>query len=350
MAGVRPDYVRPLDLKHGRVDMTHGSGGRAMAQLIEELFARHFDNEFLRQGNDGATLPMPAGGRMVMSCDGHVVSPLFFAGGDIGCLSVHGTINDVAVMGAKPLWLAASFIMEEGFPLADLARIVESMAKAAKEAGVPVVTGDTKVVEQGKADGVFITTTGVGVVPEGVTLSGDRARPGDAILLSGTLGDHGMAIMAQRENLGFSAPIVSDTAALHGLIAAMLATGADIRVLRDPTRGGLATTLNEIARQSRAGMMLEEEAIPVNPEVAAACEFLGLDPLYVANEGKLVAIVAEADAERVLAAMRAHPLGQRAARIGAVTADDHHFVQMTTGFGGRRIVDWLTGEQLPRIC
>ncbi|MDK9726523.1 MAG: hydrogenase expression/formation protein HypE [Sterolibacteriaceae bacterium MAG5] len=350
MAGVRPDYVRPLDLKHGRVDMTHGSGGRAMAQLIEELFARHFDNEFLRQGNDGATLPMPTGGRMVMSCDGHVVSPLFFAGGDIGCLCVHGTINDVAVMGAKPLWLAASFIMEEGFPLADLARIVESMARAAKEAGVPVVTGDTKVVEQGKADGVFITTTGVGVVPEGVTLSGDRARPGDVILLSGTLGDHGMAIMAQRENLGFSAPIVSDTAALHGLIAAMLETGADIRVLRDPTRGGLATTLNEIARQSRAGMMLEEEAIPVNPEVAAACEFLGLDPLYVANEGKLVAIVAEADAERVLAAMRAHPLGRKAARIGAVTADDHHFVQMTTGFGGRRIVDWLTGEQLPRIC
>ncbi len=350
MAGVRPDYVRPLDLKQGRVDMTHGSGGRAMAQLIEELFGRHFDNEFLRQGNDGATLPMPAGGRMVMSCDGHVVSPLFFAGGDIGCLSVHGTINDVAVMGAKPLWVAASFIMEEGFPLADLARIVESMAKAAKEAGVPVVTGDTKVVEQGKADGVFISTTGVGVVPEGVTLSGDRARPGDVILLSGTLGDHGMAIMAQRENLGFSAPIVSDTAALHGLIAVMLETGADIRVLRDPTRGGLATTLNEIARQSRAGMMLDEAAIPVNPAVAAACEFLGLDPLYVANEGKLVAVVAEADAERVLAAMRAHPLGQRAARIGSVTADDHHFVQMTTAFGGRRIVDWLTGEQLPRIC
>jgi len=347
----RSAYVRPLDVKHGRVDMTHGSGGRAMAQLIEELFARHFDNEFLRQGNDGATLPMPAGARMVMSCDGHVVAPLFFPGGDIGCLSVHGTINDVAVMGATPLWLAASFILEEGFPLADLARIVESMAHAAKVAGVPVVTGDTKVVEQGKADGVFITTTGVGVVPAGVApLSGERARPGDAILLSGTIGDHGMAIMAQRESLGFSSPIVSDTAALHGLIAAMLATGADIRVLRDPTRGGLATTLNEIARQSGAGMMLEEPHIPVNPAVAAACEFLGLDPLYVANEGKLVAIVAAADAERVLAAMRAHPLGLRAARIGTVLEDPHHFVQMTTGFGGRRIVDWLTGEQLPRIC
>jgi hydrogenase expression/formation protein HypE len=353
MNKVRENYVRPLDIKHGRVDMTHGSGGRAMAQLIEELFGRHFDNEWLRQGNDGATLPIPIvpmGGRLVMSCDGHVVSPLFFPGGDIGCLSVHGTINDVAVMGAKPLYLAASFILEEGFPLADLARIVESMARAAKEAGVPVVTGDTKVVEAGKADGVFITTTGVGVVPEGVTLSGDRARAGDVILLSGSIGDHGMAIMAQRESLGFSAPIVSDTVALHGLIEAMLATGVDIRCLRDPTRGGLATTLNEIARQSGVGMMLDEAAIPVNPEVAAACEFLGLDPLYVANEGKLVAIVAEKDAERLLATMRAHPLGARAARIGAVLADDHHFVQMTTGFGGRRIVDWLTGEQLPRIC
>ncbi len=350
MSAARSNYVRPLDIKNGRVDMTHGSGGRAMAQLIEELFGRHFDNEFLRQGNDGATLPAPTGGRMVMACDGHVVSPLFFPGGDIGCLSVHGTINDVAVMGAKPLWLAANFILEEGFPLADLDRIVASMARAAAEAGVPVVTGDTKVVERGKADGVFIGTTGVGVVPEGVNVSGDRARAGDAILLSGTLGDHGMAIMAQRESLGFAAPILSDTAALHALIAAMLATGADVRVLRDPTRGGLATTLNEIARQSQAGMMIEESAIPVNPEVAAACEFLGLDPLYVANEGKLVAIVAEADAERVLAAMRAHPRGVRAARIGTVIEDPHHFVQMTTGFGGRRIVDWLTGEQLPRIC
>ena len=351
MSKVRENYVRPLDLKNGRVDMTHGSGGRAMAQLIEELFGRHFDNEFLRQGNDGSVLPpLTLGGRLVMSCDGHVVSPLFFPGGDIGCLSVHGTINDVAVMGAKPLYLAASFILEEGFPLADLARIVESMARAAREAGVPVVTGDTQVVEAGKADGVFISTTGVGVLPDGVKLSGDRARPGDVILLSGTIGDHGMAIMAERESLGFSAPILSDTAALHGLITAMLATGADIRCLRDPTRGGLATTLNELARQSGVGMMLDEPAIPVNGEVAAACEFLGLDPLYVANEGKLVAIVAEADADKVLAAMRAHPQGARAARIGTVHEDAHHFVQMTTGFGGRRIVDWLTGEQLPRIC
>ncbi|OIR00277.1 hydrogenase expression/formation protein HypE [mine drainage metagenome] len=349
MKTIKRDYVRPLDVKTGRVDLSHGSGGRAMAQLIEELFARAFDNAFLRQGNDGALLP-PAGGRLVMATDAHVVSPLFFPGGDIGCLAVHGTINDVAMMGATPLYLAASFILEEGYPLADLRRIVESMAAAAKTAGVPVVTGDTKVVERGKGDGVFIATTGIGVVPEGVNVGGDRARPGDCILLSGTLGDHGMAIMAQRESLGFSSPIVSDTAALHALTAAMLATGADIHVLRDPTRGGLATTLNEIARQSGVGMAIDEPAIPVDPAVAAACEFLGLDALYVANEGKLVAIVAPQDADRVLASMRAHPLGARAAIIGSVVEDAHHFVQMTTGFGGRRIVDWLSGEQLPRIC
>ncbi|WP_374342118.1 hydrogenase expression/formation protein HypE [Azonexus sp.] len=350
MTEIRKNYVRPLDLKHGQVDMAHGSGGRAMAQLIEELFAKHLGNEYLGQGDDGAVLPHPGEGRLVMATDSHVVSPLFFPGGDIGCLSVHGTINDVAVMGARPLYLAAGFILEEGFKLADLARIVQSMAAAAQAAGVPVVTGDTKVVERGKGDGVFITTTGVGVVPPGRELSGRRARPGDAILVSGTLGDHGMAIMAERESLGFDSPIVSDSAALHGLIDAMLATGADLRVLRDPTRGGLATTLNEIARQSGVGMMLQEKALPVRPAVNAACEFLGLDPLYVANEGKLVAICAEQDAERLLAAMRAHPLGGDAAIVGSVHADDHHFVQMTTAFGGRRIVDWLSGEQLPRIC
>jgi len=346
---VHKGYVRPLDIKYGRVDLTHGAGGRAMAQLIEELFVAAFANPYLSQGNDGALLP-PAPGRLVMATDAHVVSPLFFPGGDIGCLSIHGTINDVAVMGARPLWIAASFVLEEGFPLADLKRIVDSMAAAARSAGVPVVTGDTKVVEQGKGDGVFITTTGVGVMPEGVLLSGDRALPGDAILLSGTLGDHGMAIMSRRENLSFDAPIESDTAALHGLVAALLQTAADIHVLRDPTRGGLATTLNEIARQSGVGMLLDEAAIPVKPVVAAACEFLGLDPLYVANEGKLVAVCAAQDAQHLLAAMRAHPLGRDAAIIGSVQADDHHFVQMKTSFGGRRIVDWLTGEQLPRIC
>jgi hydrogenase expression/formation protein HypE len=354
MGEVKRGYVRPLDLKHGRVDLTHGSGGRAMAQLIAELFAKCLGNEYLGQGNDGAVLPAPTfegrPGRLVMSTDCHVVSPLFFPGGDIGCLSVHGTVNDVAVMGATPLYLAAGFILEEGFPLNDLVRIVESMANASREARVPVVTGDTKVVERGKGDGVFITTTGVGVLPEGIDLGGNRARPGDAVLVSGAMGDHGVAIMSKRENLSFDAPIESDTAALHGLIAAMLATEADIRCLRDPTRGGLAATLNEIAGQSSVGMMLHESAIPVKPVVAAACELLGLDPLCVANEGKLVAICAGADAERLLTVMRTHPLGQDAALIGEVTADVHHFVQLTTAFGGRRIVDWLAGDQLPRIC
>ncbi|CAG0960521.1 Carbamoyl dehydratase HypE [Rhodocyclaceae bacterium] len=349
MNSVRKGYIRPVDFKHGRVDMTHGSGGRAMAQLIEELFLAAFDNDWLRAANDNACFAVQSG-RMVMATDSHVVSPLFFPGGDIGCLSVHGTINDVAMSGARPLYLSASFILEEGFPLADLKRIVDSMAHAAREAGVPVVTGDTKVVEQGKGDGVFITTTGVGVVPEGVNISGDQARPGDAILVSGTLGDHGVAIMAQRESLGFETTIQSDTAALHELVARMVAAVPDIHALRDPTRGGLATTLNEIARQSGVGMMLREEAIPVRQEVEAACEFLGLDPLYVANEGKLICICAPEHADALLTAMRAHPLGAEAAIIGSVHADPHHFVQMETGFGGKRIVDWLTGEQLPRIC
>ncbi|MBA3034118.1 MAG: hydrogenase expression/formation protein HypE [Gammaproteobacteria bacterium] len=347
----RQNYIRPLDLKHGCIDMSHGAGGRAGAQLVEELFLRHLDNPFLRQGDDGAVLSWPTfGERLVLSTDCHVVSPLFFPGGDIGCLAVHGTLNDVAMMGARPLALTAGFVIEEGFALAELDRIVASMAAAARAAGVPVVAGDTKVVERGKGDGVFITTTGFGVVPAGVELSGARARPGDAILLSGSIGEHGMAVMSQRENLAFEAPIISDTAALHTLVAAMLATGADLRCLRDPTRGGLATTLNEIARQSGVGMLLDETAIPLQPAVAAACEFLGLDPLYVANEGKLVAIVAAADADRVLAAMRAHPLGAGAVRIGTVQTDPGHFVQMTTCLGGRRNVDWLTGEQLPRIC
>jgi len=349
MSNVKRGYIRPLDLKNGQVDMTHGSGGRAMAQLVEELFLAAFDNEYLNQQNDQASFAVP-GGRMVMATDSHVVSPLFFPGGDIGCLSVHGTINDVAMAGAVPLYLSAAFILEEGFPLADLARIVESMARAAREAGVPIVTGDTKVVERGKGDGVFITTTGIGVVPAGVNISGERARPGDAIIVNGPIGDHGVAILSLRENLSFGTAIRSDTAALHRLVAAMVGAVADIHVMRDPTRGGLATTLNEIARQSGVGMMLRETDLPIRGEVRAACEFLGLDPLYSANEGKLVAICRRDDAEALLAAMRAHPLGREAALIGEVTEDDHHFVQMETAFGGRRIVDWLTGEQLPRIC
>lgn len=338
-----------LNTRDGAVDMTHGSGGRSMAQLIEELFLKHFDNDLLRQANDQATFGVSAG-RMVMSTDGHVVSPLFFPGGDIGSLSVHGTINDVAMSGAKPLYLSAGFILEEGFPLADLERIVASMGRAATVAGVPVVTGDTKVVEKGKGDGVFITTTGVGVIPDGVHISGDLARPEDAILVNGTMGDHGVTIMSSRENLGFETSIESDSAALHTLVADMVDAVPTIHCLRDPTRGGLGTTLNELAQQSRVGMKLHETAIPIDPAVTSACELLGLDPLYVANEGKLICICAPGDAQRLLEVMQAHPLGRNAAIIGKVVEDQHGFVQMETSFGGNRVVDWLAGEQLPRIC
>ena len=344
-----PGFARRLDTRGGAVDMSHGSGGRAMAQLVAELFQRHLDNELLRQGNDQALFTPPPG-RLVVSTDGHVIAPLFFPGGDIGCLAVHGTINDVAMAGARPLVLTAGFILEEGFPLADLDRLVRSMAGAARDAGVPVVAGDTKVVERGKADGVFITTAGIGVVPEGVHISGDRARPGDAVLVSGTLGDHGGAVMSKRESLGFETEIRSDTAALHDLVATMVAAVPGIHCLRDPTRGGLGTTLNELARQSGVVMRIREGDLPVREEVAAACELLGLDPLYVANEGKLVAVCPADRAERLLAAMRGHPLGRNAALIGEVVDDPHRFVQMQTALGGWRIVDWLAGEQLPRIC
>ncbi|GAB0147965.1 hydrogenase expression/formation protein HypE [Marichromatium sp. PS1] len=329
--------------------MTHGAGGRAMDQLIDGIFRRHLDNPLLAQGNDQARFAVPPG-RLAMSTDGHVVSPLFFPGGDIGALAVHGTVNDLAMGGARPLHLSAGFIIEEGFALAALDRIVASMARAAREAGVTVVTGDTKVVERGKGDGVFITTTGLGVVPEGIELSGERARPGDAIVLSGGIGEHGVAILAQREHLGFATGVRSDSAALHGLVAAMLAAVPGLRCLRDPTRGGLAACLNELARQSGVGMQIREAAIPVHPEVAAACELLGLDPLHIANEGKLVAICPPERIDDLLAAMRAHPLGAAASHIGEVVEDTLRLVQMETGFGGSRVVDWLTGEQLPRIC
>ena len=343
-------YRRRLDIRNGRVDLSHGSGGRAMAQLIADIFHEALDNEWLRRGNDQAAFDVTAG-RMVMTTDGYVISPLFFPGGDIGSLAVHGTINDVAMAGARPLYLSASFIIEEGFALADLKRIADSMGAAAHATGVPVITGDTKVVERGKADGVFISTTGIGVVPVGLNLSAEKACPGDRVIVSGTLGDHGVAVMSKRQNLTFDTAIVSDSAALHELVATMVtAAGSGLRVMRDPTRGGLAATLNELAQQSKVGFRIDEDALPVKPEVAAACELLGLDPLYVANEGKLVAIVAPEAADAMLAAMRAHPLGRDAAVVGEVVADDHRFVQMTTAFGGGRIVDWLSGEQLPRIC
>ncbi len=338
-----------IDWRHGRVDMTHGGGGRAMAQLIDELFVAAFDNDMLRRQDDHAAFEVPAG-RMVMSTDGYVVAPLFFPGGDIGSLAVHGTINDLATAGARPLYLSAGFIIEEGLPLADLKAVVESMARASRQAGVPVVTGDTKVVERGKGDGVFITTAGVGVVPPGIDISGHRARPGDAVLVSGSLGDHGVAVLSKRENLEFETALASDSAALHTLVAAMVAAVPDIHCLRDPTRGGLAATLNELAQRSGVGMVIREEALPMKEAVKGACELLGLDPLYIANEGKMVAVCPGGRADDLLAAMRAHPLGRDAAIIGEVIDDSHRFVQMETSFGGRRVVDWLAGEQLPRIC
>ncbi|MCG8508719.1 MAG: hydrogenase expression/formation protein HypE [Rhodospirillales bacterium] len=342
-------YVKPIDFKNRRVDLTHGSGGRAMAQLIEELFEASFDNEFLARRDDQAVFDVSKG-RMAMTTDGFVISPLFFPGGDIGSLAIHGTVNDVAMAGAMPLYLSVGMILEEGFPLADLKRIVESMATAARDAGVLIVTGDTKVVEKGSGDGIFITTTGVGVVPDGVEVSANRARPGDRILVSGTMGDHGVAIMSKRENLSFDTEIQSDCASLNGMVEAIIEAAPGVHVLRDPTRGGLAAVLNEIALQSNVGVRVREADIPVRQEVHGACELLGLDPMYVANEGKMVVFCAAEDCDAVLAAMQSHPLGREAAVIGEVVEDSRNFVQMETAFGGNRIVDWLAGEQLPRIC
>ena len=347
--GIKKSVGPKLNFKNGCIDLSHGSGGRATAQLIDQLFLRAFDNEWLAQKNDQACFSV-ADGRMVMTTDAHVISPLFFPGGDIGSLAVHGTINDIAMAGAKPLYLSVSFILEEGFPLCDLKRIVTSMANAANAANVAIITGDTKVVERGKGDGVFITTTGIGVVPKGIMISGDRARPGDKVIVSGYIGDHGVAIMSQRNNLSFFTTLESDTAPLHDLVSQMITTVPDIHCLRDPTRGGIATTLNEWASQSGVGFMIDEQKIPIRQEVASACELLGLDAMYVANEGKLLAICAAYDADRLLEAMRAHPKGKHAVVIGNVVHDPRCFVQLRTKLGGMRMMDWLVGEQLPRIC
>lgn len=329
--------------------MTHGAGGRAMVQLVAEIFASALDNEFLAQGNDMAVLP-PAEGRLVMSTDAYVVSPLFFPGGDIGSIAAHGTINDVAMSGARPLYLTAAFIIEEGFPLADLARIARSMADSCRNASVNVVAGDTKVVERGKADGVFIVTAGVGVVQDGISISGDNIRPGDAILISGSIGDHGIAILSCRENLQFGTTIESDSAALNGLVSVMIDAVPGIRCLRDPTRGGVAATLNELAHHSDVGMVIDEDALPIKQAVRGACELLGIDPLCVANEGKLIAFCPGDQAERLLAAMRTHKLGGEAAIIGFATQDPRHFVRLRTSIGSERMIDWLNADQLPRIC
>jgi len=321
------------------------------------VFVKAFHNPILARMEDQATLELPppgtnpTGGRLAFTTDSFVVTPLFFPGGDIGALAVHGTVNDLAMGGARPLYLSAAFILEEGLELSLLRRIVASMAAAAHAAGVEIVTGDTKVVNRGKGDQVFITTTGVGWVPAGVCLSAGQARPGDHILLSGTVGDHGMAILSQREGLEFEEAIASDTAPLHELVAAMLAAGGSgLRCMRDPTRGGLATSLHEIAQRSRVGMRLEQTAIPVREAVASAAELLGIDPLYVANEGKLVAVVAPENSEAVVAAMRCHPLGQEAARIGVVADQHPGMLMLHTGVGGTRVLDTLFHEQLPRIC
>jgi len=338
-----------INFNKGNVDLTHGSGGRAMANLIEQLFMREFNNEFLSQNNDQACYQV-TNGRMVISTDSYVISPIFFPGGDIGSLSVHGTVNDVAMSGAKPLYLSASYILEEGFPLSDLKKIVISMADAAKQAKIKIITGDTKVVERGKGDGVFITTTGVGVVPENVNISSNKAKPGDHVIISGYMGDHGVAIMSNRNNLKFSTTIKSDSAALNELISSMVSSVPDIHCLRDPTRGGLAATLNELALQSKVGFIIDENKVPIREEVASACELLGLDALYVANEGKCVVICDPSNSQPLLKVMRSHPLGLYSEIIGKVIEDPRHFVQLKTKLGGMRIVDWLSGEQLPRIC
>jgi len=343
-------FVCPMPLAAGDLILLgHGSGGKLSADLIRNLFLPLFGNPTLERLEDQAVLPV-GGVRLAFTTDSFVVKPLFFPGGDIGSLAVHGTVNDLAMGGAMPLALSAAFIIEEGLPVETLARIAQSMARAARQAGVEIVTGDTKVVERGKGVGVFINTTGIGLVREGVELSASAARPGDAVLVSGYLGDHGIAIMAQREGLEFDCPVVSDSAALHTLVAAMLDASTSIRALRDPTRGGLSSTLNEIAGLSRAGIALDEGAIPVREAVRGACELLGLDPLYVANEGKLVAIVAPEAAGAVLAAMREHPLGRDAARIGTVTESNPGLVTLRTLLGVTRVVDMLSGDQLPRIC
>jgi hydrogenase expression/formation protein HypE len=330
------------------VVLGHGSGGKLTAQLIRDLFLPAFDNPMLAKLDDQAVFEA-GGARIALTTDSYVVTPLFFPGGDIGKLAVNGTINDIAMCGAVPLALSAAFILEEGFEMEELSRVVASMAEASRAAGVPVATGDTKVVNRGSADRMFVTTSGVGLVPPGIEISASRARPGDAILLSGTIGDHGMAVMSRREGLEFEGAIVSDTAPLHRLVAAMLAAG-EIHSLRDPTRGGLAATLTEIAGSSGIGVEIEATAIPVREPVRAACELLGLDPLFVANEGKLVAFAPPASADAVLEAMRALPEGRDAARIGTAVERHRGMVLMRTEIGGTRVVDLPFGEQLPRIC
>jgi len=335
-----------------RILLAHGSGGRLSHELVTQVFVPPWENPILSRLDDSAVFGLTDGAepRLAFSTDSYVVKPLFFKGGDIGRLAVCGTVNDLAMSGARPLYLSAGFVIEEGLTLKDLRAVVRSMREAAEEAGVQIVAGDTKVVEKGSADGLFINTAGVGVLRSGVHISGDGAQVGDAVILSGSIGDHGIAVLSQREGLDFESPVSSDTAPLNHMVAAMLEVSTQIHALRDPTRGGLAGSLNEIAAQSGVGIRIREEAIPLKPGVLAACEMLGLDPLYVANEGKLIAMVARADSDRVLEALRGNEYGREAAIIGEVVAEPQGKVLMETAVGGTRMVHMLVGELLPRIC
>ena len=337
------------------VTLAHGGGGRLTQMLVEKMFAPAFRNEALERPGDGAlhdgAVFEVAGGRLAFSTDSFVISPRFFPGGDIGSLAVHGTVNDLAMCGAQPLALSAGFILEEGLPMDELWRIVQSMAAAARAAGAQVATGDTKVVDRGKGDGIYINTAGIGLIPPGIHIAPTRAQPGDKVLVSGRIAEHGMAIMSVREGLAFETELVSDSASLNTLVAAVLdVAGAHIHVLRDPTRGGVSSALNEIAQAARVGIRLREDSIPLSDAVRGACEILGFDPLYVANEGKALVIVAPDHTDAALAALRQHPLGCDAAIIGEVVADHPRRVVMRSRIGGQRVVDMLSGEQLPRIC
>jgi hydrogenase expression/formation protein HypE len=348
--------VCPLPLPHNQqIVMGHGSGGRMSYDLISKIFLPQFDNPILRTGDDAGVIsienaPTETASKIAISTDSHVVMPLFFPGGDIGRLAVCGTVNDVAMLGAQPLYLTAGFVLEEGLQVELLNKVVASMRSASLEAGVQIIAGDTKVVQNGKADGMYINTTGFGLIPAGVKISGSCAQPGDVIIASGSIGDHGIAVLAARGELRFETEIKSDIAPLNHLVKTMLDVTREIHVLRDPTRGGLATTLNEIAIQSKVGIKVYEDSIPVKPAVLAACEMLGFDPLYVANEGKLIAVVAKDHADQLLSIMKNHPLGVDAAIIGAVTDQASDHVTLKTTFGTTRMIDMLSGEMLPRIC
>ncbi len=330
-----------------RIQLSHGGGGRLMHQLVRDYFVPSFD---LKSLNDSAVMGGLTSGRIAITTDSYVISPYFFPGGDIGLLSVCGTVNDLSMSGARPLYLTAGFILEEGMPMDDLRRILASMRAASEEAGIRIVAGDTKVVEKGKGDGIYINTAGIGIVDEGINLSPDRIRPGDKIIISGSIGNHGMAVMAERNGISFDPPVLSDVCPLNSLVSAMLSTTGEIRVMRDPTRGGVATTLKEFAADSSCCMMVDEEAIHVRPGVQGACDLLGLDPMYVANEGVLVAVVAPGAADELVRAMRNTEAGTDASVIGEVAEHPERMVILRTKIGGSRIIDMITGEQLPRIC